>query len=92
MNKRVMFKGIATVVGVAVAIGTNMHDKATLSQETKQEMLNICGANNNCIRALNSSFDSCFKSSIDFDTLDGGKLANCVNEYAGEDFFAYEYY
>jgi len=92
MNKRFIIKGAATAIGLTVAFGTNMHDKATLSKETKQEMLNICAADNGCIKALNSSFDSCFKNSISKNSFDGTKLANCVNEYAGEEYFAYEHY
>ena len=30
-----MIKGAAAAIGFTVAIGTNMHEKATLSKETK---------------------------------------------------------
>ena len=85
-----MIKGAAAAIGFTVAIGTNMHDKANLSKDTKQEMLNICATDQDCIKALNSSFDDCFKSSMQADHLDGIKLASCINRYAGENYFAYE--
>ena len=92
MNNRMTLKAIATVIGITVAIGSNMQDKAALSKETKQEMLDICGIDESCIKALNNSFDGCFKTSMDDNILDVGKLADCVNDRAGKDYFAYEYY
>ncbi|MEL6494873.1 MAG: hypothetical protein AAFQ41_07085 [Cyanobacteria bacterium J06623_7] len=90
MNRRIIFKASATLVGIGVAINTSMHNQA-LFKETKQEMLSICSTNNDCVQALNNSFDRCYDNSINDDILDLVQLANCVNEYAGKSYFAYEY-
>ena len=55
-------------------------------------MLNICATDQDCIKALNSSFGNCFESCMHAKHLDETKLANCVNEYAGKNYFAYEKY
>ena len=86
MNQRNIYKAVGTIIGVSIAVNTIMHNNA-LSKEIKQEMLNICGTDSNCIKAVDSSFDNCLNRSTKNDLIDVSKIGTCINSYAGENYF-----
>lgn len=81
------------MIGVVAAFGFKFHSKASTAKEVKQEMIAVCSSDQDCTKAVNTHFKSCFDNSYRMgsrrraSSLDTQKLAGCINSNSGVEFF-----
>ena len=87
--------GISMIIAGSF-LGWEFYDKSQTATKVKQSMIDVCSQENGCISAINNYFDDCFNYSYDLGgrhrsaSLDGDKLASCINSKAGSTYFVYE--
>ncbi|MGB5634254.1 MAG: hypothetical protein WBM44_25520 [Waterburya sp.] len=87
-------KKVGTVaIVVTVILGLKFHSKASTAKEVEQEMIAICSSDQDCTKAVNTHFKSCFDDSYSMgsrrrsSSLDTQKLVGCINSNSGVEFF-----
>jgi hypothetical protein len=97
MNLRRVGGGIAVfVVAVGVALGSKMMGKDRAAKDVKGRLMTICAENQDCTKAVTLHFDSCFDKHYSMGgrykagSLKTQAFTQCMNEKAGENYFAHE--
>lgn len=94
-----MKKVVKAVVFTAVAgtsIALKFSNQSAVAEETKAQMLDVCATDITCIEVVDNYFERCFNtyysmgSRYSSASLDARGLANCVNKYAGGEYFIVE--
>ena len=86
---------LVIIVVIAAIVGWKFYNKSQDKTEIKAQLVEVCDKEDACIKAVEEHYSACFDDSYKMggrregSSIDGAKLANCINTKAGDNFFAY---
>ena len=87
-------KVAGALVGVVLVLGMKFYNKASAHDDVQGRLVQLCAGDTECVAAVSQHYEACFDASYKMggrrssSKLDVDGLVACVNEAAGEPYFA----